>query len=68
MSVDMSPGAIAARLRIVAALTDLRTERRLDAKLDMSGPAIMRRLREVEQLRRLCLALGRMRPVDDGGA
>jgi hypothetical protein len=64
----MSPGAIAARLRIVAALTDLRTERRLDAKLDMSGPAIMRRLREVEQLRRLCLALGRMRPVDDGGA
>lgn len=63
MSVDMSPSAIAARLRRAADLTDLRTEQRLAFKHDMSPTGISARLREVERLRRLCLALGKLRPV-----
>ena len=44
------------------------------AKVDLSPEAVTRRLRRVEELRRLCLALGRAKPVEehrgmrDGGA
>lgn len=61
MSVSMSPDALAERLRTASDLTDLRTERRLLAKIDMSASGILSRLREVEQLRRTCLALARLR-------
>jgi hypothetical protein len=63
MSVDMSPAAITARLQRAAALADLRSEHRLSAKIDMSPAGITRRLREVEMLRRTCVALARMRPA-----
>ena len=63
MSVDMSPGAIAARLHRAALLSDLRTEQRLAGKVDMSPVGISARLREVERLRRLCLQLAKLRPV-----
>lgn len=33
------------------------------AEVDMSPAAIDRRLRQVEELRRLCLSLGRARPL-----
>lgn len=39
-------------------LSDLRTERRLAPKLDMTPAGIARRLAQVESLRRLCLSLG----------
>jgi hypothetical protein len=34
-----------------------------EVKVDMSPPAITARLRRVAQLRRLCLALGKARPI-----
>lgn len=64
MTVDMSPSAVSARLRRCSDLADLRPGARLDAKIDMSPAAISRRLKQVEQLRRTCLALGRLRPVE----
>jgi hypothetical protein len=64
MSVDMSPEAIGQRLRRAAALADLRSERRLACKVDMSATGIASRLREVERLRRLCLELAKLRPVE----
>ena len=57
MSVDMSPAAVSARLRAVAAVSDLRVDRRMDAKLDMRPDAISARIRAVGQLNRLCLKL-----------
>jgi len=54
---DMSAVSIDARLREVGRLSDLRTEARLLAKVEMSPRAIDARLRTVEQLRRLCLRL-----------
>jgi len=65
MSVDMSPRAITQRLRSASQSTDLRSELRLTGKIDMSPSGVARRLREVEQLRRTCLALGRLRRVPD---
>jgi len=57
--VDMSPGAITARLCQVSALaTDLRPETRLDGKVDMSAEAISARLREVSSLLAFCERLG----------
>ena len=35
------------------------------AKVDLSPEAVTRRLRRVEELRRLCLALGRAKPVEE---
>lgn len=58
MSADTSPAAVDARLRRVADLADLRTERRLAAKIDYTAEAIDRRLRKVSERRRLCLSLG----------
>lgn len=57
MSIDMSPAAVSARLRRVAELSDLRSDRRLREKIDYSPEAIDRRLRKVSALRRLCLTL-----------
>lgn len=60
MSISMSAEAITERLRRASDLADLRSERRLHAKIDMTAGGILARLREVEQLRRTCLALGRL--------
>ena len=47
---SMTARAITERLRAVSALSDLRPDRRLDAKLDMTREGITRRLREVAAL------------------
>lgn len=62
MSVDYSPGALTERLRAMSALCDLRSERRLWAKIDYSPEAVTARLRQQAMLRRACLrfvAVGR---------
>ena len=46
-----------ARLKRVAALSDLRPEHRLAAKIDYSAQGVDSRLRKVSELRRLCLDL-----------
>lgn len=51
-TVDMSGDAVADRLRKTQP-PDFRPEHRLDHKVDMSGPAIEARLRQVAQLVRL---------------
>lgn len=56
--IDMSPGAIAERLRRVARISDLRPDHRLDGKVDMSSTGIVSRLREVSELNALARALG----------
>jgi len=53
----MSPEAIAARLREASRLADLRPERRLYAKLDMSPEGIRRRLELASELSELCRTL-----------
>ena len=58
---DLSPEAILGRLKQASDLSDLRAERRLDAKLDMSAEGIERRLREVSELLALCESLGAAR-------
>ena len=64
MRIPMDPQSIAARLDEVARLTDLRTENRLNAKIDYSPAAIARRLSQVAELRRLCLTLGQATPKE----
>jgi hypothetical protein len=59
-ATDMSKAAITERLRLVSALSDLRPERRLEAKLDMSPSAITKRLREASDLLEVCRWLARM--------
>ncbi|HUP21933.1 MAG TPA: hypothetical protein VNB06_03225 [Thermoanaerobaculia bacterium] len=49
---------VTARLRELSRLADLRADRRLDAKLDLSPAAVTRRLRRQSALRALCLRLG----------
>jgi hypothetical protein len=56
--IDLGAAAITERLRRASAESDLGTERRLAPKLDMSARGVTARLRQVEALRRLCLALG----------
>ncbi len=63
MSVPMDPQSVTARLRLASELAELRTEHRLDAKLDMSPTGITRRLREVERMRRVCQRLARLPPA-----
>lgn len=58
---ETTPEAVSARLREVARQTDLRTNRRLEAKVDYAPDAVSRRLRLVEALRRACLRLGEAR-------
>lgn len=50
---------VLARLRLVSSLSDLRPERRLDAKLDMSASGVTSRLKEVSELLLACHALAR---------
>lgn len=52
--LDMSPQAIAARLREVSAMSDLAPERRLEGKIDLSPQGITARLRECAELLELC--------------
>ena len=61
--VDMRRAAVTERLRHVAMHSDLRSDRRLAAKIDYGPEAITARLRQVEQLRRLCLMLSRAEPM-----
>jgi hypothetical protein len=62
MRVDMSPDAIAARLREASRLAgSLRPEARLETKIDMSPAAIAARLREASDLLELCRTLGARR-------
>jgi hypothetical protein len=56
----MSPAAVTERLQRACAQSDLRSQRRLDYKLDMSASGITRRLEKVEALRRLCVELVRI--------
>jgi len=46
----MTARAITERLRMASALSDLRPDKRLDAKLDMTREGITRRLRQVAEL------------------
>jgi len=62
MTVSLDPKAILERLERASELADLRSERRLDAKLDMSAAGIRRRLELVGELNELCAALGRAKP------
>ncbi len=60
--VDMSAAAIGSRVRQLSALSDLSLQTRLDARIDMSPQAIMRRLREVSELLTLCRKLAASTP------
>ena len=55
--IDMSPRAIADRLRDGAQRSDLRTEHRLHYNLDMMSAGISHRLLHIEALLRFCLQL-----------
>lgn len=57
---DTSPEAISRRLREVSRISDLRPDRRLDAKIDMSPEGVASRLREASDLYALCLELAEM--------
>ena len=60
MSVDLSAGAIDARLREASKMAgSLRPERRLETKLDMRGSAVASRLKSASDLLDLCRALAR---------
>jgi hypothetical protein len=60
MSLDrMSPEAVTGRLREMSERSDLRAAHRLATKVDMSAPAVTRRLRVQAALRDACLAWGR---------
>jgi hypothetical protein len=58
MKVDLSPEAIADRIRTVSERSDLRAERRVFAKVDMSGEAVARRIRAASEMLGLCRRLG----------
>jgi hypothetical protein len=58
----MTPADVALveqRLRSLSQMADLRPQRRLATKVDMSARGVTRRLRQVSELRRCCLAWGR---------
>ncbi len=60
MNVDLSAQAVEARLRQASRLAgSLRTERRLDAKLDMSSAGVAARLKTASDLLDLCRVLAR---------
>jgi hypothetical protein len=59
MALALDAEAVRARLQQVSDLADLRPEHRLSAKIGMSGAAVFARLREVSELRALCLELER---------
>jgi hypothetical protein len=58
----MSPKAVEARLREVSRLAgSWRPDARLETKIDMRGPAVAARLKEVSDLLDVCRALSRTR-------
>jgi len=58
MSADLSPEAVAARLRAASDLAgSLRPEDRLETKLDLTGAGVARRVKEASDLLDLCRAL-----------
>ncbi len=61
MKVDLSAPAIEARVAQASALADLRPQRRLHAKLDMTAAGIVSRIQAASEMLDLCLALGRAR-------
>jgi hypothetical protein len=54
----LDAATVAARLRELSRLADLRVDRRLDLKVDLGPEAVTRRLRRQSALRTLCLRLG----------
>lgn len=52
--VDYSAAAVSARLVAQSRSSDLRTSKRLEAKVDMAPAAVTARLRRVSQLRDAC--------------
>ena len=63
MSPDwMSAEAVTQRLREMSRRSDLSASRRLATKVDMSPPAVTRRLRVQAALRGACLTWGRRPP------
>ncbi len=63
MSIDLSAAEIDARLRETSRMAgSLRPERRLDAKVDMSGTAVAARLKTASDLLHLCRMLARKGP------
>lgn len=67
MTVDMSPEAVAARLRQASDIAgSLRPEARLETKIDMSATAIAARLREASDLLDLCRTLAARRKTPSG--
>ena len=66
MSVDLSPAAVAARLRRASDLAgSLRPEDRLETKIDLTEAGVSRRLREASDLLDLCRALARAGQTKD---
>ena len=63
----MTAQAITDRLRMASALSDLRPDRRLEAKLDMTREGITRRLRQVAALLSLTSKLSGARKEDPPG-
>ena len=60
MSADLSPAAIAARLREASDQAgSLRPEDRLETKIDLTGAGIARRLLEASDLLDICRTLAR---------
>jgi hypothetical protein len=55
--VSLDPKDIHARLKLASDLADLRPERRLDVKLDMTPAGVRRRLQLASDLSDLCRAL-----------
>ena len=55
-----SPEEVTARWKQLARLSDLTVGRRLATKVPMSPEAVSRRLHQIEELRRACLALQKL--------
>jgi len=56
-----SPSLVESRLREASRLSDLRADKRLDAKIDMSPVGIGRRLTEVAELLEACKTMAALR-------
>ena len=68
MKLDVSAEGVRSRLCRMAELSDLRTERRLAVKIDMSWPAVERRLRVQSMLRDSCLRFAQVARATGGKA
>jgi hypothetical protein len=64
MKVEMTGHDILARIRMASEQADLRAQRRLHGKLDMSGPAIARRIKAASEMLILCRQLAASRSPD----